>query len=407
MSSTSDQPDIQSTHTADHDSDREYGEVVDVQSSDITTLNSSTIQSPFADDLNHEWTTITADHMIWKRIVQPSNIPNAALCQPLYRISIQIIGKFGDGTIFIDSGADERDLILGHGTLARGMEIGLSTMYIGEHSRFYMNSTYGWSNNNKNRPDLLQRDDVRDMYYDIHVVRQEFEPNIHQMSINDKINYIVERRELGKQLYSEQKYQSSLRQYDRAIHVITQSLDSGDPMNMKSNTQPPSHQQSNDIFQHECILYINQSQCYYKLQRYADCLSALNNALKLQPNNIKALYRRALVYQQRDENELMVIDLRKITQLGTDDHTLLRRVNNMIRTAEFKLKENDNYWRQQYSGMFNRVPNHKQFGLGLYHDQPQPQPQPQSIMQRVAHVFHSILDIFRSLCKRDNKSKLS
>lgn len=397
-----------SDHDDNHDNDNDIDiDNVTIKPQDIGQLTSNTIQSPFPDDIGATWHTITDDHKVWKRIVTESPIPNAQLCPPLWRITISIVGKLEDGTTFIDSGSDERDLILGQASQAKGVEIGLSTMRVGEHARLYMSSDYGWHNQN-NKPELLRNNELNnvDMYYDIKVIRVEHEKNIFKMTLNEKLDYIEQRRILGKTLYEQHKYDSALRQYDRGLQVINQGLDKNSKFNKNNNDQQIfTEQQQQTVDNTEIMFYVNQSQCYYKLQRFTDCLEVLNKVLKIQPNHVKALYRRSQVHKHRDDIELMLVDLHKI-KLLTNDNILLTSVNRDIQIAERQLTIENQRQKQQFAGMFDK-PLLKKQGLGLYNDNDNStiNNSNNTLIDKIESIWYNTVTMFRSLCRRNTKDK--
>ena len=43
--------------------------------------------------------------------------------------------------------------------------------------------------------------------------------------------------------------------------------------------------------------YSNLSLCYFKMEKFKDCIEACNQALKIDPNYSKCLYRKTLAYK--------------------------------------------------------------------------------------------------------------
>ena len=59
--------------------------------------------------------------------------------------------------------------------------------------------------------------------------------------------------------------------------------------------------------------------CYIKLEKYDNAFQSCNEALALDPTNVKALFRRATVHQQRRKFDLVLEDLKKAEEIAPDD----------------------------------------------------------------------------------------
>jgi tetratricopeptide (TPR) repeat protein len=303
---------------------------------------------------------------------------------------------------------------------------------VGERWRVFTTTEYGFSSD-RNKPDALKNsaEEQRDLYFDIKVIHYEHETSLHKMTTGDKFHYVEERRMIGKKFFTEQRYQTALRQYDRAIQVLTDGFNINSPIMQpgKSNgvTIQLNDTDMQQIKHNEVLMYINASQCYYKLQRYTECLESLNKAIKIDDKNVKALYRRSTVHRIREDYQLMLNDLKRVKTLMTTasndstdkntatDLTLLKTVEKDISYAEQKIAAENAKERATFGGMFSRQKQQQngndngirkamQSGaLNLYDDvevEADKSTGWQRITRSISSSWQSVIEMFRRLCQR-------
>jgi len=69
---------------------------------------------------------------------------------------------------------------------------------------------------------------------------------------------------------------------------------------------------------------MNSAACYLKLRDLEEALESCRQALKMSPNNVKVLYRRALLYRLRDDYDLARVDVDRAIRLDPDNKHLIR-----------------------------------------------------------------------------------
>lgn len=82
-------------------------------------------------------------------------------------------------------------------------------------------------------------------------------------------------------------------------------------------------------------LYLNLSLCYIKINAIDKAYENTKEALKLDPDNIKAMYRQAMCLEKKNElNEAKKL-LNKILKITPDD----KATQQLMKTVEFKLSK--------------------------------------------------------------------
>lgn len=149
-----------------------------------------------------------------------------------------------------------------------------------------------------------------------------------------------EQFKLGKYELAQQKYLKALRYLE---HGDSDSISSSDSEDDASDEEKSNRHKSVAL---PC--YLNSAACYLKLKNYDEALHSCNEALDLEENNVKALFRRGQAYAGFQDYDKSLADLHAAAKLAPGDKGIrseIVRVNKLI--EEYKQKE-----RKKYSKLF-------------------------------------------------------
>lgn len=119
-------------------------------------------------------------------------------------------------TEFVSSGADEVDIMLGHAQSARGLEVALSALHVGDSALIRCSPSYGFPATKK--PEEVPP--AAPLEFAVTVGRCEKEPNAHELDPRGRLTWAESRRAVGQTLFQQGKFQAALRQYQRALTVL-------------------------------------------------------------------------------------------------------------------------------------------------------------------------------------------
>ena len=109
--------------------------------------------------------------------------------------------------------------------------------------------------------------------------------------------------------------------------------------------EKPKCDEWNELNEQKCTILLNLSLCLFNKAEYYTCLQHVNTVLESQPNNVKAIYRRAKVYIATHDFEDARRDLDKCAQLdpklANDVQTLLEHIKKL--ETDYKKKEMDKF----------------------------------------------------------------
>jgi len=206
------------------------------------------------------------------------------------------MGTNPEGTIFIDSPHEEVDYMLGHAQAARGLEVAIATMCVGE--TVLVRTTTGSCYSSARRPADVPPDAVLEFLFTL--VRVEKEKNLHEMTFEEKMDFVAQRREIAKKLFAQGRPRSAARQYDKALTVL--------------DDEEVVKKVHLDRLKEVAVLLVNQALCANK---YGDYVTAIELASKVidgmsDARNVKARYQRAMAYKARQDWDNAARDLRII-----------------------------------------------------------------------------------------------
>ena len=138
----------------------------------------------------------------------------------------------------------------------------------------------------------------------------------------------------GNEFWKNKQYEKAKSEYSKALLAVNyifkeESLESSsDTIHLVKDIQIP------------CLL--NLAACHLSLkQNYEAVISHCSDVLKIEPGNIKALYRRATAYIELDKLELAKNDLINARELDPENESLREAQNNLrkkLKTSKKKME---------------------------------------------------------------------
>jgi peptidylprolyl isomerase len=237
-------------------------------------------------------------------------------------------GTLEDGSVFDSSVTRGKTFkfTLGKGQVIKGWDKGFASMKKGEKAILRCRSDYAYGKGGQGK---IPADAT--LYFEVELLN--FGPKKKEKweySEEEKAAEGNKFKEQGTKFFQEKKFEEALNAYLEACEV-TEGSAPNESIHIASKS--------------------NAAQCCISLGRYADAMSFSTEVIKLQPNNVKALYRRGLAKNHLGLPEEALVDLNKALELEPDNKAAkaeIAKSRKLIADAKAKTKAT-------FGGFFNKV----------------------------------------------------
>jgi AH receptor-interacting protein len=170
----------------------------------------------------------------------------------------------------------------------------------------------------------------KDLKFTLELVRVEapgeYEKESWTLTDDEKIEKIPQLKAKGNELFKEANYAEACKKYEEAISYLEHFL----------VKEKPNDTEWNKLNEQKIPILLNYCLCKFNLKEYYSCIEHTTTILDFDPNNVKALFRRAKAHTQVHELETAKLEFEKCLTLdpslkGEIDSQLdyLRRVKSL------------------------------------------------------------------------------
>lgn len=157
------------------------------------------------------------------------------------------------------------------------------------------------------------------------------------MTDSEKAAAVLVLKEEGNALYKKGDHKKASEKYFEALSYLEQMIIKEKP---KSETW-------HGIAQQKIPFLLNYAQCKLLMEEYVEVIRHTTSVLEIEPENVKALYRRGRAHSAIWDVEEAKRDLRKATELDT---SLASAVEKEVRSLAQRVKEKDTADRERLKG---------------------------------------------------------
>lgn len=175
---------------------------------------------------------------------------------------------------------------------------------------------------------------AQSVVFTIELVDFEKAKDTWSMSEEEKVEFGVERKEMGTALFKRGRLELALQRYKKVGETF-QHID-----NFKEENKAKAKELKN-------VCELNKAACFLKLQDYTEARSACNNVLKESANNVKALYRRAQAEFGLKNFQECIRDCKSMVQADPQN----KEARQLLKDAQTGQKEVD----KQSKGLFTNM----------------------------------------------------
>lgn len=198
-------------------------------------------------------------------------------------VEVHYKGTLQDGTVF-DSSIDRGTpftFTLGNGSVIKGWDTGVATMKIGEKAILTCRSDYAYGD--KGMPPKIPGGAT--LIFEVELLgKKEKTKEKWEFEYHERVEKAKILKDQGNELVKQGKFQEARQNY----YAEGLSWIEDDPID-----EVDINETARELKQLKVQLYSNLAICDLKADHWSEAITNCNEALKIEPNNIKLLYRRA------------------------------------------------------------------------------------------------------------------
>ncbi|XP_067620323.1 FK506-binding protein 59 [Eurosta solidaginis] len=243
-------------------------------------------------------------------------------------VKVHLIGKY-NGTTF-----EERNVEFDYGEgcdcgVVEGVEMALEKMTVGEISRLKIQGKYAFGSKGKQEFNIPPNATVE---YIVNLIDCEKGVEEWKLTDDERLKQSELYKTKGTKYFLKQNFSLALKMYKKSTDIISEiDNDAAKKLKIASNS--------------------NIALCYQKTNDYFEGKQACNEALKLDPQNIKALYRRGQCNLAINEFNEALNDFEMVIELEPTNKAAV----NQIQICKHRIKEANEKERKIYANMFKKL----------------------------------------------------
>ncbi|OPJ70235.1 hypothetical protein AV530_019426 [Patagioenas fasciata monilis] len=258
------------------------------------------------------WSDLTEDRLLRKRVVRDGQ--DEPRPRPGQEVSVKVLGVLDDG------GLVERDprltFVPGHGDVVQALELGVPTMQPGEVAFFLAAFPYGYGHPGR-EPDVPPE---APLLFEVTLLEVRDDPDPHQLPPAARLRLGAQRRERGNFHFARGDFAAALRSYRLALRALDGPV-----------AAPPGPQEEEELQEQRVKCLNNCAAAELKLQRADEALAACEAALRIHPDNGRALLRRGQLLAQQGRDAEAALDLRRALELDPASKVIHAELSRLVK----------------------------------------------------------------------------
>ena len=160
----------------------------------------------------------------------------------------------------------------------------------------------------------------RPTLFNLELVTFERSKEYYELAQTEKLNIVKHSKERGSSLYKLNKIDRAFKRFSYAYKCLI-------AMGKESDIEPDLISEERDM---KCVCCMNMAACFVKNKRWNNVVTHCTNGLKISPNNVKGLFRRAQAYYSLGEIRNAKEDLNKARELEPDNTAVKQLLKQVI-----------------------------------------------------------------------------
>ncbi|XP_062998750.1 peptidyl-prolyl cis-trans isomerase FKBP8-like [Elgaria multicarinata webbii] len=218
--------------------------------------------------------------------------------RPGQEVTVKLLGVLEDQSLV------EKDpkltFVLGQGTAIQALELGVLSMQLGEVALLLANPACAYGHLGR-EPDIPKE---AKLLYEVTLLQVQDSPDPSLLPAMERLSLGNQNREWGNFHFEREEYQQALHSYQQALCVL-----------LLPSTDCLSPEEDEELRELQVKCLNNCAAAQLKLQLLDEALASCNEVMRLDPDNVKALYRKGKLLSERGEDQAAMAILKRALQL--------------------------------------------------------------------------------------------
>lgn len=248
-------------------------------------------------------------------------------------VVINYTGRLEDGTVV----EEESNFVvqIDDVEVVQGLDMALKLMNEGEVAEVVVNARFAYGELGIKDP--AENDPVKKsvppnatITYTAELVSINEEGDVESRSYASRKEIGNKKRLRGNFWMKRQEYNLAIQSYRRSLEYFDDTVSAGGMMESGAGTVELSPTELQDLLEDRMKVYNNLALAQLKISAYEAALKAVEQVLKCQPSNAKALYRKGKILDAKGDTKGAITLLQKAATLDIDDKLIQSELSKLI-----------------------------------------------------------------------------
>ncbi|XP_054740132.1 peptidyl-prolyl cis-trans isomerase FKBP8 isoform X1 [Anastrepha obliqua] len=283
-----------------------------------------------------------------KRIIKQSQTSRRPIRGDL--VTITFTGKLTNGTV-----CEQREhfqLHVGDFEVVQGLDMAIPLMNVGEVAEISIDARFAYGNlgfkNETNESASIPPDSK--LIYEVHLLDSKSEDFSDLKSLEIRRKYGTSKKERANFWYNRNEFNTAIQLYRRALDYLDDR--DGDPdAALDKEDLELSNSDLQTLLEDRLIVYNNLAMAQIKISAFDAALKSVENVLRCQPNNSKALYRKGRILEGKGDTKGAISLLQKAATLEPDSKAIQQDLAKLI----IKARREEHNEKEMYQKMLGQA----------------------------------------------------
>ncbi|KAK0173215.1 hypothetical protein PV328_006447 [Microctonus aethiopoides] len=273
--------------------------------------NDPLTKAALSDTTENEWMDILGNGQLRKKTItrgkKGARPERADLC------TVDIIGKLQDNNKIVEN-FESLTIQLGDAEIVQGLDLAIALMEEGEDAEIEVASRFAYGELGK-EPDIPPGATI---IYEVKLKSVQIQEEIDTLGFAQRKELGNKKRERGNWWFARDEPTIAIQCYRRALEFLLPSNEDG----AKKPEEKITDAELQILLEDRSKVYNNLAAAQIKSEAYEAALESVENVLRVEPNNIKALFRKGRILHKKGNHALAVTTLQYAAKLDPDSKAI-------------------------------------------------------------------------------------